>query len=101
MTTAESQPTGWPPNFGDYIAVFPEGVRDECGYQYFLAVEEFKVENCTELTVGYAGCDGIEFRLRAHPPGVWAYFPKEERYQLLGHEIADVATGWLNGTVHV
>ncbi|MEM8650961.1 MAG: hypothetical protein AAGF54_10555 [Pseudomonadota bacterium] len=101
ITTLEIRPTDWPPDFSDYIAAFPEGARDEYGYQYFLPAEEFKVENGTELTVGYAGCDGIEFRLRAIPPGVWAYYPEEERYQFLGNDIIGVATGWMNGTVHV
>ena len=101
MITPETRPVGWLPNLGDYIAEYPEGVRDEFGYQYFLPAEEFEVVNSTELTVGYAGCDGIEFRLLAKSTGVWAYYPIEERYQLLGDEIADVAAGWSNGTVQV
>jgi hypothetical protein len=101
MTTAETRPMDWLPNFSDYIARFPQGVMDEYGYKYFLTPAEFEVRNATELTVGFAGCDGIEFRLRAHASGVWAFYPIEERYQLLGHDIADVAAGWLAGTVHV
>ena len=101
MTTPETLPAGWQPDLGNYITTFPDGVRDEFGYQYFLPAGEFKVENGTDITVGYAGCDGIEFRLRATSPGVWAYYPIEERYQLIGHEIVSVATGWLNGTVSV
>ena len=51
--------------------------------------------NSSELTVGYAGCDGIEFRLRANAPSVWAYYPIEESCQLLGTEIVDAVAGWL------
>ena len=101
MSTTETGPTEWQPNLGDYVATYPAGVRDEFGYQYFLPAEEFKVVNSTDLTIGYAGCDGIEFRLRANSSGVWAYYPIEERYELLGGEIVNVATGWLNGTVRV
>jgi len=99
--TKETGPTEWPPILGDYAARYPEGVRDEFGYQYFLPAEDFKLVSGTEFTVGYAGCDGIEFRLRASSPGVWAYYPMEERYQFLGIEIAEVAAGWLNGKVRV
>ena len=101
VDTPETRPTGWPPELGHYTATYPEGVIDEFGYRYFLPAREFKAVSSAELTVGYAGCDGIEFRLRANLPGVWAYHPMEERYQLLGHELADVVAGWLNGTVQV
>lgn len=98
MSTPHTQ---WPSEIGNYAAVYPEGLKDEYGYPYFLPIGEFEAVNVTDLIVGHAGFGGIEFRLRCHSPGVWAYYPIDDDYRLLGRELAEVAVGWKNGTVTV
>jgi len=53
------------------------------------------------LQVGRPGVDGIGFGYRLGYEGFWAYFPMDDRFEILSPSIADFAKGWQAGTITV
>ncbi len=53
------------------------------------------------LEVGRPGVDGILFGYRANLPGVWAYYPIDQEFELKANSIAELVSGWLSGHITV
>ncbi|MVF14841.1 hypothetical protein FT643_22145 [Ketobacter sp. MCCC 1A13808] len=82
---------------------YAKGYYDKESYlQLVLPINEAYVsrEN-THLVVGHAGADGIEFCYRERQPGIWAYYPIDNDYELKAINIASLVAGWRSGEINV
>lgn len=53
------------------------------------------------LQVGRPGVDGIGFGYRSGHNGFWAYYPMEQRFQLLAPSLSEFVKGWAARTITV
>lgn len=91
--------------FADYLASVwsADGLWDEKCYLRLLEplsqIEELDQKGF--LQVGRPGVDGIGFGYRAGCEGFWAYYPMEDRFEILAPSITEFVTGWQAGTITV
>lgn len=92
-------------NYGcaEYLSKYEGGYYDDQSFlQLVLPLADVTINNEHEhLVIGHAGTDGIEFCYRIHKPGVWAFYPKEDRFQKVAANIGQLVEGWCNGTIKV
>jgi hypothetical protein len=53
------------------------------------------------LAVGGPGCDGLEWGYRKGHPGLWVFYPIEQRFELLAPTLAELFDGWYSGRIKV
>jgi len=80
-----------------------KGKYSENEYLWFIEKQEnWKVDNERGFFhFGNAGCDGIEFGLRAAMKGIWAYYPIENEYKKIAESIPEFIYGWTSGEIQV
>ncbi|MCB9857429.1 MAG: hypothetical protein H6818_17240 [Phycisphaerales bacterium] len=93
----------WSPSCNEYFKGFSTGRFDkDSQLWYILPIQKVSLDHSRgAFVVGHAGCDGIEFCFRISDPGVWAYYPIEERWELLAPSLAELERGWLSGAITV
>lgn len=95
--------TPWRPFCDEYFASFSDGIYDEASqYQYIYDRGAIEIDREREdLVIGSAGAGGIYFCFRKHQPGLWAYYPIDERYELKAQTLAELVAGWFDGRIKV
>ena len=82
---------------------FSRGFYDETAYLWtFYALDDLQEHAELEfLAVGRPGCDGIEWGYRKEHPGLWAFYPTEQRFEYLAPTAAELFEGWYAGQITV
>lgn len=103
MPTHRSDPSKYQCN--DYLssALVETGLWDEEAQLWLIEplsrLEEH--DHIGFLQVGRPGVDGIGFGYRLGHNGFWAYYPVEQRFQLLAPSLAEFLKGWVARTITV
>lgn len=53
------------------------------------------------FAVGRSGGDGIDFGYRKGTPGLWAFYPAEQRFKFMAPSIQALVDGWCSGKLSV
>jgi hypothetical protein len=82
---------------------FTAGYYDESAHFWtFFRVEDLREQPDLEfLAVGSPGCDGIEWGYRKGHPGLWGFYPIEQRFELLAPTLTELFDGWNAGRISV
>jgi hypothetical protein len=93
----------WRPSCDEYFSSYADGIYDEeSEYQYIYDKGAIGIDQERgELVIGSAGAGGIYFCFRKAMPGLWAYYPIEERYELKAQTLAELVEGWFAGRIKV
>ena len=93
----------WRPFCDEYFASYAEGIYDEASqYQYIYDRGAIEIDKEREdLVIGSAGAGGIYFCFRKYKPGLWAYYPIDERYEFKAQTLAELVEGWFDGRIKV
>jgi hypothetical protein len=74
---------------------FARGVYDEQArfWTFYIATDVIERPELEFLAVGSPGCDGLEWGYRKGSPGLWVFYPIEQRFQLLAPTLAELFEG--------
>jgi hypothetical protein len=103
MPSDEEQFLPWAPACREYFRNFAEGRFDTaCELWFILPRARISIDAERDaLVVGSAGGDGIHFCFRRGHSGVWAYYPITEDWVLKTDSLAELESGWLDGSLVV
>lgn len=63
--------------------------------------ETYEVEESGFFAVGRSGGDGIDFGYRKNHPGLWAFYPIDEKFKFMADSIRTLVDGWCSGHMSV
>lgn len=93
----------WTPEIEEYFERFSAGIYDEGSFLQLIFPEDGLAikRNENDLVIGTPGCDGMDFCFRRGEPGVWAYYPYEDRYLRVASNLQELVEGWRAGSIAV
>jgi hypothetical protein len=82
---------------------FTRGRYDERAqfWTFYAASDVREYPELEFLAVGSPGCDGIEWGYRKGQPGLWAFYPIEQRFESLAPTLAELFDGWNSDRIAV
>lgn len=93
----------WMPAVGEYFTHYAAGVWDAGAYLQIILPSDkaYIVEDRSDLVIGHAGVDGIEFCLRQGQMGVFAWYGIDAAHLWLAPDIRSLLAGWKDGSITV
>ena len=87
----------------EYLSKFKSGYYDDQSFlQLVLPLSDATISTeYQHLVIGHAGTDGIKFCYRIDKPGIWAFYPAEDRFQKVAANIGQLVEGWSSGAIKV
>ena len=84
----------------EYFESYRDGrYDDEAQLWFLLPSDQIHVDAASDgLIIGTPGVDGIQFCYRE---GLWAFYPIEVDWVRMAPTLADLESGWKNGTIFV
>jgi hypothetical protein len=82
---------------------FTRGFYDEHAqfWTFYAAADVREHPELEFLAVGGPGCDSLEWGYRKGYPGLWAFHPVEQRFQLLAPTLAELFDRWYSERIRV
>jgi hypothetical protein len=93
----------WQPAVSEYFQSFLDERYNDAGRHWFITPgSDITIQReGSDLVVGSAGCDLIDFCFRNGSDGVWAYYPIDDEYVLVAATLNELETGWKDGSIKV
>ncbi len=95
-------PSEWPAATA-YFAYYAEGRFDEASQlQYIYPVGEARLSDDGQaLFIGRPGADLMEFGYRVDAPGIWVWYPIEQKWRKVADDVYALDRDWLSGALRV
>ena len=74
--------------------------RSRC-WTFYAATDVRKYSELKFLAVGRPGVGGLEWGYRKGLPGLWVFYPVEQRFVLLAPTLAELFEGWYSQCITV